>query len=339
MSDIRNLLSRAQEAEVKGDKREAADFLRKAAAWYRDRDMLRRAGQMLRQARRVEGVEEEEEEREEGEQPAPEEKPDAIFGFGEDFEAGAASLIEKRTPQLADPDADAWCSFCCRPKSEVGQLVQGPAGAFICEGCTSLSSSLRGRVTTSEVELSKLSFELPAQRRARERFTRLRSRLALVVGPTGSGKSIWVQSIAHPDVRIVEATRAFDHAGVAEWIASPQRSAVLVVTANVPAPSLVLQGEHGPEPLHDTAALVSALPQLPPTLAAQIDAVHAFDTLTEAELLSLARHVAQLRGVGLDDDVLSRLVSISARAGRGAHELVTLVHRIPPGRYSDRRDG
>jgi hypothetical protein len=335
MSEIRNLLSRAQEAEIKGDKREAAEFLRKAAAWYRDRQLLPRAAQMLRQARRVEGLDEEEE----APAPAPQEQPDEVFGFGDDFEAGAASLIEKRTPQLADPEADAWCSFCCRPRSEVGQLVQGPAGAFICEGCTHLSASLRGRTLANEVELSTLSFELPAQRRARERFTRLRSRLALVVGPTGSGKTIWVQSIAHPDVRIVEATRSFDHDGVADWLRTPQRSAVLVVTASVPAPALVLQGDHGPEPLHDTASLVSALPHLPEVLAAQIDAVHAFDPPSERELIELARHVAHRRGVALDDEVLSRLVSIAARAGRGAHELVTLVQRIPPGRYSEQNDG
>jgi hypothetical protein len=121
---------------------------------------------------------------------------------------------------------------------------------------------------------------------------------------------------------------------VAEWLASPQRSAVLVVTAAVPAPALVLHGDLGPEPLHDTASLVSALPHLPHALASQIDAVHAFDAPTEHELLELARHVAHRRGVALSEDVLSRLVSIATRAGRGAHELVTLVQRVPPGRYA-----
>ncbi|MHB8877619.1 MAG: ClpX C4-type zinc finger protein, partial [Myxococcaceae bacterium] len=41
----------------------------------------------------------------------------------------------ERGPTLADPAIPAWCSFCCRPIREVGPLVAGPAGAFICLPC------------------------------------------------------------------------------------------------------------------------------------------------------------------------------------------------------------
>jgi hypothetical protein len=42
----------------------------------------------------------------------------------------------ERLPVLADPRQPAWCSFCCRPSTEVGSLVAGPVGAFICLACT-----------------------------------------------------------------------------------------------------------------------------------------------------------------------------------------------------------
>ncbi|MCM2335114.1 MAG: hypothetical protein NDI82_14360, partial [Anaeromyxobacteraceae bacterium] len=135
MSEIRNLLARAQECETRGRHDEAADWLLKAATWYRDRQMLRRAAQMLRQVRRVRG------------QPDEPGADESAFGFDEESEGeavvsrdpreGAArgfdddagldaeadeetllrrdrrTLVEQRSPQLADPALDAWCSFCC----------------------------------------------------------------------------------------------------------------------------------------------------------------------------------------------------------------------------------
>lgn len=54
--------------------------------------------------------------------------------------------IIERGPTRADAALDAWCSFCCRPRAEVGDLVAGPAGAFICKACLTESSSLLGDV-------------------------------------------------------------------------------------------------------------------------------------------------------------------------------------------------
>ena len=48
----------------------------------------------------------------------------------------------ERVPVLAEPAQAAWCSFCCRPTAEVGALVAGPAGAFICEHCTERALAL-----------------------------------------------------------------------------------------------------------------------------------------------------------------------------------------------------
>ncbi|NVJ21490.1 hypothetical protein HUW62_09710 [Myxococcus sp. AM011] len=55
--------------------------------------------------------------------------------------------IIERGPTRADAALDAWCSFCCRPRAEVGDLVAGPAGAFICKACLTESTSLLGDVS------------------------------------------------------------------------------------------------------------------------------------------------------------------------------------------------
>ncbi|MDP1824760.1 MAG: ClpX C4-type zinc finger protein [Archangium sp.] len=339
MSDIRRLLSDAQDAERRGKKEEAVRLLRVAAAWYRDRQMLRRAAQMLRQARRVEGVEEEE-------------PGDAVVAEGE-FDGPVPELsegrvlLEQRVPQLADPALDAWCSFCCRPAAEVGPLVAGPAGAYVCDECVSTSAGLldpvrsphlESRGPTSTWEIKALSFELPSQRRARMRLTRSRSRLALVIGPEGTGKSAWLESLgAQPDLRHLEVAgplTADDEEELLRWLDSPARSAFLVVRAPVPPPALVLQGEHGEEPLHDTASLVGAVPHVSARVLARVDAVIPFEPPHPEELASLAQAIAEARGVWLPDSALAQLVSLALRAQRGAHELATLIARIPPGKYT-----
>lgn len=346
MSDIRRLLSDAQDAERRGKKDEAVRLLRVAAAWYRDRQMLRRAAQMLRQARRVEGVEEEE--------------PEAVFGFdapddgptpprelnGDSLDSDPpneerAMLVEQRAPQLADPALDAWCSFCCRPKVEIGPLVAGPAGAYICEACMATATSLLGHKAEVPLEqpweMKALAFELPAQRRARTRFTRVRSRLGLVIGPEGTGKSAWLQSLgAQPDLRHLEISRPLsvdEEDELLRWLEPSGRSAFLVVRGRVPPPALVLQGEHGDEPLHDTASLVESVSQLSARVLARVDAVIPFEVPNPEELVSLAQALAEARGVWLPESALTQLVALAVKAQRGAHELVTLIARIPPGRY------
>src|SRR5262249_2020594 len=75
----------------------------------------------------------------------------------------------ERTPTLADPALEAWCSFCCRPSREVGALVAGPSQAYVCRGCGELAGSLRegarqGRTEegTGTVRLASEHGELPA---------------------------------------------------------------------------------------------------------------------------------------------------------------------------------
>lgn len=334
MSEIRRLLADAQAAERRGKKDEASRLLRIAAAWYRDRQMLQRAGQMLRHARRVEGVDDETNlEAVSGDEAVPE------IAQGNEGRV----MVEQRVPQLADPSLEAWCSFCCRPRAEVGALVAGPTGAFVCASCLGASAELLGQsvslsaVGQSAWEVKTLAFELTSQRRARARFTRSRSRLALVIGPEGTGKSAWLESLgSQPDLRHVEVKgplSAADEDELLRWLEPSGRSVFLVVRAKVPPPALVLQGEHGEEPLHDTASLVSAVPHLSARVLAHVDAVIPFEPPHPEELASLAQALAEARGVTLPESALGQLVSLALRSDRCAHELATLIARIPPGKY------
>lgn len=149
--EVREYIRAAQQAELRGDKPHAVELLKKAAALVRSGGNLQRALQLLRHAQRLDdepgladeirrlewlpdkpflrAVEDEELETE------------AALAPLRELEASDRRLAE-RGPTLADPELAAWCSFCCRPRSEVGGLVAGPAGAFICAGCLRESARL-----------------------------------------------------------------------------------------------------------------------------------------------------------------------------------------------------
>ncbi len=146
-SDVREYLRAAQAAEIRGDKASAAEILKAAADAFLKAGNDPRAQQMLRHVARLKG------------DPAPSEAPppetasdrDEVSGMtrevspgGERRSRAADPEFAERAPSLSDPDAPAWCSFCCRPRGEVGQLVAGPAGAFICSACAGESISLLG---------------------------------------------------------------------------------------------------------------------------------------------------------------------------------------------------
>jgi len=328
MSEIRSLLANAQAAEVRGDKAEAGRILREAASYYRERQQLTQAARMLRQARKAEGLPEEPEEDE------------SVFGF----EAPDRVLVEQRTPQLADPSVDAWCSFCCKPKSEVGALVAGPAGSFICAGCTEISTKLNGaqNETPSPVErervgvraewsITKLTHELPAQQRATQRLTRLRSSFTLVIGPAGSGKSAWLKTLG--EIEVIDAALTPTLSRDRER-GSSSAPTFIVITAEVPPAALILQGEFGPEPLHDTSSLTKALPKIDAQLLAKVDAVFSFEAPDVDALIGLSRALAKERSIIISDEVLTQVAQLAHRSGRGAHELVALLARIPSGNYT-----
>ncbi len=163
MSDeAREYIRAAQAAEISGDKPRAVELLKKAAVLFRDRGNHARALQMLRHARRLDvGMIDVEDEIKRLEWIPDDPLGRATIIGGDDEDGGGdeadralASLDEvagppkktlvERGPTLADPTLQAWCSFCCLPRTEVGDLVAGPAGAFICQKCLGESAKLLG---------------------------------------------------------------------------------------------------------------------------------------------------------------------------------------------------
>ncbi|HXX32349.1 MAG TPA: ClpX C4-type zinc finger protein [Myxococcaceae bacterium] len=110
----RELVRSAQEAERAGDLGRAEALLERAAAACDLQGRTERASQLRRHARRL-----------------------AATLPGEP----GRHLVE-RAPVLADPASAAWCSFCCRPDRDVGPLVAGAAGAFICGACVRQAEAL-----------------------------------------------------------------------------------------------------------------------------------------------------------------------------------------------------
>lgn len=136
----RELLQSAQAAEREGDLARAGALLEQVARIYESTGHTARAAQMRRHVDRLgpvarasaRGAEEPPTSRLNGQHQSPE--PGSLPGLDR-------ALVE-RTPTLADPALEAWCSFCCRPAREVGALVAGPAQAYVCRGCVELAWSL-----------------------------------------------------------------------------------------------------------------------------------------------------------------------------------------------------
>lgn len=273
---------------------------------------------------------------------------------------GRGRRIVERGPSLADPALDAWCSFCCRPRAEVGELVAGPAGAFICAGCSGESSGmLGGAPSAAPVAAPSSPATLVGQEAAQALLERALSAPAarvLLLGPEGSGKSTWVRSQVHAGRAVLGAADSpvapragallvFEdvdrltpevHAALASWLAAnPACRVLLTARGEAPAPLLTLrEGSlqlpvYGPEAL--AAATAGALP------ASLLQAVGPVVCLArpDAALLEavarawrLANPQVQLPEAALP--VLARAAAASAGAG---HSLAALLARVVPGQW------
>jgi hypothetical protein len=372
-SEIRALLGAAQQAEANGDVRQAVLHLQQAADYYRARSLERRAAQMERQIARLEGrpVEvpiasgEAEVEDELAAHDLDDGPEDDGLGFGDELLAGpprrrgsadAAALFE-RGPQQADPAVEAWCSFCCRPKGEVGPLVAGPAGAYVCAACvTSAAKLLATPIAALPVPAPSAprravatSHQLPSQAKAKATWDRRRPKVALVLGPEGAGKTTFLETLGQPVARpfsrlpdtetlLVDLNSPLspdDEAALQAWLdAHPKRRAVLAARGDAPRPVLVLQGEHGEEPVYDTDSLSQAVAShVSPRLLSKVDAVLPLPSPDREALLHLAKSLLAAREIELPADALDALVALAERSGRGARELAALIARIPAGRY------
>jgi hypothetical protein len=188
---------------------------------------------------------------------------------------------------------------------------------------------------------------MPSQAAARARLERARPKLALVVGPEGSGKSALLKSLGPAvrppferlagDVAVIDLDGPLspqDEARLLRWLDEhPQRRAVVGVRGALPRPALVLRGEAGDEPVYDTATLHETVKQLSAAGLARVDAVVPLEPPDRPALEALARALLEARGVTLPDEAVAHLLQIAERAGRGAHELAALIARIPRGSY------
>ncbi|WP_375765514.1 hypothetical protein NR798_27815 [Archangium gephyra] len=280
---------------------------------------------------------------------------------------GEGAFIE-RGPTRADPSLDAWCSFCCRPRSEVGALVAGPAGAFICSACIGESGALLGgvaavapaaRVQAPALQPRPVSVELVGQEQAREAFERgleAGVRRLLLLGPEGSGKSTWLRVLVEQGRGVLVTPDSLDRAPVdalllvedvdrltpAEQaslrtflVRHPSCTVVMTARGSPVASGLVLLSDSGRLPVPSTAALSEAVRgALPVVLLEQVQLLVALAAPGVEDLIEIARRqLASREDSRLSDEVLTALATEAARSPRSGHELQALLARVPPGSW------
>jgi hypothetical protein len=178
----------------------------------------------------------------------------------------------------------------------------------------------------------------PHLRAHAQRLLERAPRLALIIGPSRTGKSVLLRAVAQPPwVLALEVDAgnpgAQDEAIAAHLGRSPQHRAVVAVRAAPPAPALTVEGAQGPEPIYDTASLsVAVAGALTEALLERVDAVVALEPLTGAALDALAVALLEEKGAALAPASREALVAIAQRAARPVDELVALIGRVPRAR-------
>lgn len=276
-------------------------------------------------------------------------------------------LIE-RGPTRADPALDAWCSFCCRPRGEVGDLVAGPAGAFICKGCLGESQGLLGDVVPpppvrKPVESNEptASVEMVGHDEVRillERTLQAGARCLLLVGPEGCGKSVFFQALERRGQGVLATVESLESASGMEpllledvdrlapgaqaalvaFIAShPERAVVMSARGAVSSLGLWVRGEGGSLPVPTTAGLTEAVQgSIPVALLERVQVLLPVRRPTVPELVEVARRSLALRRpvVSLSEEVLGAFAAEAVRSPRAGHELRALLSRVYAGTWS-----
>jgi len=279
-----------------------------------------------------------------------------------------APRIIERGPTRADVAADAWCSFCCRPQAEVGALVAGPAGAFICKACLTESASLLGDVTpvprpthpgSTAASAADVAFVgQPEVMASLERSLHAGARCLLVVGPEGCGKSTlfsqWQRrgwGVRAPVASLAEAvstTPLFvedvdrlspeDHAALCAFLERDVRPAVVLGARGQVREhgGVRLRGDAGPCLLPTTEALSHAVQGRIPTGVlerVQVLVPLAAPSVADSMEIARARLASRDPAVSLSEDALAAVVKEAARSPRSGHELRALLDRIPAGTW------
>ncbi|MCP3059876.1 hypothetical protein LXT21_13910 [Myxococcus sp. K38C18041901] len=275
--------------------------------------------------------------------------------------------IIERGPTRADVTLDAWCSFCCRPRAEIGELVAGPAGAFICKSCLTASASLLGdsvrpmrpRVETSTPTPNAPDFiGQPESRSALVDALRTGVRCVLLIGAEGCGKSTLLRMLQREGQGVLTTVDALAEAPSStplfiEDVASlsPEHERTLgvflaraarptvVLCARGKAPTsskLTLRAEGVRLDIPTTDSLSRAVGgALPMNILEHVQRLVGLRQPTLAEYRDMARaHLASREhGTTLSEKALLVLVAEAARSPRAGHELQALLQRIPPGTW------
>jgi hypothetical protein len=283
------------------------------------------------------------------------------------------SLIE-RGPTRADPAMEAWCSFCCRPRGEVGELVAGPAGAFICSGCTGESRSLLGLAGPEAAPVARSPavpravaggpevFALVGQAEPQamlEQGILAGARRMLILGPEGVGKTVWFQALAKRAMGTVMTFEALEQgtgggvalvedvdrlsteaqARLAAFLGRhPDRVVMMSARGSLSAdPPILLKGGAGSFPVRTTEALSKAVQgSLARALLEQVQLCVALQAPTEAEYAEIARRRLAPRSpeVTVTPEVISAFAAEAVRSPRAGHELNALLNRVLAGSWS-----
>ncbi|WP_237078540.1 ClpX C4-type zinc finger protein [Myxococcus xanthus] len=279
-----------------------------------------------------------------------------------------ARLVE-RGPTRADAALDAWCSFCCRPRTDTGDLVAGPAGAFICKNCLFESQSLLGDVTlvppptVSRPERPVAPvLGLVGQGVTQALLTQsleAHARTLLVIGPEGSGKSVWFQQLQREAVGVITPVADLDlttssrtllvedvdrldatsHATLQDFLARDSRPAVLLSARGMrtEARGLSLRGDAYSVSVSTTAALAQAVRGAVPTdILEHVQVLLPLQVPTPSEFVEIARQRLASRepAVSVSEEVLMALAQEASRSPRAGHELHALLNRVPTGTWT-----
>ncbi|QSQ15971.1 ClpX C4-type zinc finger protein [Myxococcus landrumensis] len=278
-----------------------------------------------------------------------------------------ARIIE-RGPTRADVSLEAWCSFCCRPRAEVGDLVAGPAGAFICKACLTESSSLLADVSPVPLPVRPVTSsrtrtvrEFVGQPELREQLeTSLHSgvRTVLLVGAEGCGKSTLLRMLQQQgrgvisDVESLADDTSFtplfiedvERLGAEPWtaltafLARESRPTVVLSARGQSADSgaLSLRGGSKRHSIPTTEVLSRAVRGiLPVGLLEHVRVLLCLRQPTRADYVEMARARLALRdpATSLSDDALAALAAEAERSPRAGHELHALLNRVPSGTW------
>ncbi|WP_223646124.1 ClpX C4-type zinc finger protein [Corallococcus sp. EGB] len=276
--------------------------------------------------------------------------------------------IIERGPTRADPALDAWCSFCCRPRGEVGDLVAGPAGAFICKGCLGESLALLGNVAAPPPVRKPVAEEPRAGtvemvghdelKTLLERTLQAGARCLLLVGPEGCGKSLFFQSLQRRGQGVLTTVDALAstpgtepllvedvdrlepraQAALTAFLAShPVRAVVMSARGAASSLGLWVRGEGGSLPVPTTAGMIEAVQGLVPvSLLERVQVLLPVRRPTVPELVEVARRSLALRQpvVTLSEEVLGAFAAEAVRSPRAGHELQALLSRVYAGSWS-----